>query len=167
MSQLLVKVKHLVEPTNNYDWISKNDLFVLVRYGLQSRRTNVYWDDNNPHWNETFLFDFNRENDEIIVELYDDNLWSSIKNIIKTSIPVEHDDVKEVVAGIVVLEMGDPYNAFYETIKNGDKIIKEQTQIVEAQKQQIETQEQQLEKQKEHIGILQNKQDEIIKILAV
>ena len=167
MSQLLIKINNLVKPVSNYDWISKNDLFVLIRYGSQWRRTNVKWDDNNPEWNEKFLFDLNNEFEEIDIELYDENVWSSVKNISKTTIPVEHGEIKQVVAGVIMLEMGDPFQELYKTIKNDHKIIREQTQIVDAQKTQIETQELMINGQKEQINLLTNRQNDIIKILSI
>lgn len=153
MSYLLIKVKHLVKSVDNYDWISKNDLFVIIRYGTECRRTNVKWDDNDPQWNETFLFNLNTEIEELQVELYDENVWSSIKNISKTSIKIKHKSVAPVTAGVILLEMGNPFYEFYETIKSGDKVIREQTQLID--------------EQKDRIDILEEKQNEIIKILSV
>ena len=49
------KVNHLNKSTKFRDWLSSNDLFVLVKYGNQVRRTTVKWNNNNPVWNEVFL----------------------------------------------------------------------------------------------------------------
>ena len=153
MSYLLIKVKHLVKSVDNYDWISKNDLFVIIRYGTECRRTNVKWDDNDSQWNETFLLNLNTEIEELQVELYDENVWSSIKNISKTIIEIKHKSVAPVTAGVILLEMGNPLYEFYETIKDGDKIIREQTQLIKDQKTRLDT--------------LEEKINEIIKILSV
>ena len=49
-----IKVQSMVK-LKSLDWFSKNDLFVLIKYGKQIRRTTVLWDNNDPKWNEEFI----------------------------------------------------------------------------------------------------------------
>ena len=74
MSQLLLKIGKLASPIKNYDWLNKNDLFVLIKYGDQVCRTTTKWNDNQPEWNESFIF--HEKNDNIEICLYDEDSWS-------------------------------------------------------------------------------------------
>lgn len=65
MTQIFVEIQNLVKPIKSYDWITKNDLYVVVKYGEQVAKTSTKWNDDNPRWNEKFLFD----KDETIQEI--------------------------------------------------------------------------------------------------
>ena len=51
---LYFKIKQLSKKVSNTDWFGKNDLFVVIKYGEQVRRTSTLWNNNEPIWNEAF-----------------------------------------------------------------------------------------------------------------
>ena len=53
---LYLKIKHLSKTQENMDIFSKNDMFVEIIYGNKIRRTMTLWNNNEPVWDETFLF---------------------------------------------------------------------------------------------------------------
>ena len=56
----------------NGDIFSKPDFFIKIIYGEQVRVTTTKWNNNNPQWNESFLFQL-QENitSQISLELYE------------------------------------------------------------------------------------------------
>ena len=82
---ILVTVNQLNSSIKNYDWLNKNDLFVIIKYGTQIRRTTTKWNDDHPEWNESFLFTKN-DDDTIEVSLYDEDSWSKDETIKSDSI---------------------------------------------------------------------------------
>jgi len=145
MDKLYIKIKQLTESVKQVDWLTKNDLFVLIIYGSQFRRTNIKWDDDEPVWNEIFLFDTVSDISYITIELYDENNWSPSKCLLKSKLLLEKGGIQSAVVGIVSIDIGDPN---YE------------------QQQEITILNNKLKEQQGTITILNNKLKDIIKIIT-
>ena len=64
---LYIKIKNLSPYLEKNQWNGKNDFRIVAKYGEQQRTTNIIWNNNNPTWNETLLFDFNKNENKIIL----------------------------------------------------------------------------------------------------
>jgi hypothetical protein len=76
---LFVKVNKLIERIPSR---AENDIYIVIKYNDDVRRTTAKINDNNPEWNETFLFDIT-ENNLITVEVWDYDVWGA-DNIINS-----------------------------------------------------------------------------------
>lgn len=99
------KVNHLNKSTKFRDWLSSNDLFVLVKYGTQIRRTTVKWNNNNPVWNEGFLFN---ESDEktIVLSIYDEDAYSKSDKVQEYAVNIKTGEIKKYKTKYLEIEMG-------------------------------------------------------------
>ena len=102
---LYLKILDLNNNINNGDWMSKNDLYVKIQYGNQSRRTMVLWNNNNPKWDESFVFDINKE-EEIIFEICDEDVYSKSEILKKYKMKVNLGKVKKIKTNFLNIEMG-------------------------------------------------------------
>ena len=104
---LLVKIISLNSKVKDQDWFSKNDLYIELVYGDQIHRTTVKWNNDNPKWNETFLFDY-VENQKMKFELYDQNVWSPGKKLVHLHrfVP-EMGEIKYTTQGIFNIQIGN------------------------------------------------------------
>ena len=102
---LYLKILDLNNNINNGDWMSKNDLYVKIQYGNQTRRTMVLWNNNNPKWNESFVFDINKE-EEIIFEICDEDVYSKSEILKKYKMKVNLGKVKKIKTDFLNIEMG-------------------------------------------------------------
>ena len=99
------KVNHLNKSTKFRDWLSSNDLFVLIKYSNQTRRTTVKWNNNNPTWNEGFLFD---ESDEktIVLAIYDEDAYSKSEKVQEYAVNIKNGEIKKYKTKYLEIEMG-------------------------------------------------------------
>ena len=102
---LYLKILDLNNNINNGDWMSKNDLYVKIQYGNQSRRTMVLWNNNNPKWDESFVFDINKE-EEIIFEICDEDVYSKSEILKKYKMKVNLGKVRKIKTDFLNIEMG-------------------------------------------------------------
>ena len=127
MYMLLVKIKNINKNANigNKDWFSKNDLYVKIILGDQTRRTRVWWDNNSPAWNETFLFE-ESVIDQIKFELYDADKWSPDEIVDTTEFFINRCEmnIKSVTVGFLNIEIGD---VFTEKKKELGLLLKKKT----------------------------------------
>ena len=101
-----IQIKKIIKPLTSLDWFSKNDLFVLIKYGNQIRRTSVLWDNNNPEWNEAFIFDVKPDIDKISLSIYDEDSWSKSEKIAEEEIDANLDIIKEINTNYLVITHG-------------------------------------------------------------
>jgi hypothetical protein len=99
------KVNHLNKSTKFRDWLSSNDLFVLIKYGNQTRRTTVKWNNNNPTWNEGFLFDESDEN-TIVLAIYDEDAYSKSDKVQEYAVNIKNGEIKKYKTKYLEIEMG-------------------------------------------------------------
>lgn len=109
---LYVKIKELVRDTEE-SWFTRNDLYVVIKYNKQHRRTSTLWNIHEPKWNEIFLFEYEGQGN-IQFEIYDDNNWRKEELMSSFSIPVEYNKINQISKNNLLIEMGN-YN--YETNK--------------------------------------------------
>ena len=102
---LYLKILDLNNNINNGDWMSKNDLYVKIHYGNESRRTMVLWNNNNPKWNESFVFDINKEK-EITFEICDEDVYSKSEILKKYKSKVNLGKIKKIKTDFLNIEMG-------------------------------------------------------------
>lgn len=123
---LFVKIISLDNATQKSDWFSKNDIYVKINYGEQSRRTTTKWDENNPQWNESFLFDKNEKINTLTLELYDSDKWSSDEVLEKYSYKINYKNTqtKKIKIGKLLIELGDLFASHNDKIKTLSKRCK-------------------------------------------
>lgn len=88
---LRIKINTVIKDIKPSDWFSKNDLFVIVKYNNLLYRTTTRWNNNKPEWNETFLFDYDENINEIEVKLCDDDKWSKDEILLTEKIYIKED----------------------------------------------------------------------------
>ena len=88
------KVNHLNKSTKFRDWLSSNDLFVLVKYGTQVRRTTVKWNNNNPAWNESFVFE-DCDEKTITLSIYDEDAYSKSDKVQEYAVNIKKGEIKK------------------------------------------------------------------------
>lgn len=86
----------MAKQLKSLDWFSKNDLFVVLKYGNQIRRTSVLWDNNDPQWDEAFIFDLKPNIDKLIIGIYDEDSWSKSEKIVEETINIHLDCLQEI-----------------------------------------------------------------------
>ena len=118
---LYFKIKQLSKKVSNTDWFGKNDLFVVIKYGEQVRRTTTLWNNNEPIWNEAFLFDI-CDSELITLTIYDEDSWSKSEELKSYKIPVKLQQIKKYETEFLTIEMG---NIHYEL---GSKVAKLENQ---------------------------------------
>lgn len=119
---LYFKIKQLNKKWSNTDWSGKNDLFVVIKYGEQIRRTSTLWNNNEPVWNEAFLFDV-CDSELITLTIYDEDSWSKSEELKSYKIPAKLQQIKKYETEFLTIEMG---NIHYEL---GTKVAKLENQL--------------------------------------
>ena len=130
---LYLKIKHLSKTQKNADIFSKNDMFIEIIYGNKIRRTMTLWNNNEPIWNEIFLFP--KTDDEVItLVVKDDDVWGKDEELLKMEIPIHYQKIKSIIQDGLSFDMG---NVFYKArvinYKNKKKIDDQNDEIVELQ----------------------------------
>ena len=129
------KVNHLNKSTKFRDWLSSNDLFVLLKYNKEVRRTTVKWNNNNPTWNEGFLFD---ESDEktIVLAIYDEDAYSKSEKVQEYAVNIKNGEIKKYKTKYLEIEMGTmvPQSNLLES----EKKIKEYEKLSNDMKNKVE-----------------------------
>lgn len=115
---LYLKIKKLSDSLDTKQWNGANDFRILIDYGTQKRNTTVLWDDNNPVWNESFLFNLDKKVDEIIVKLAEEDKYGKTKILMESNISVHDGKIKSNENELIKYEIG---NIFF---KNNIKIMK-------------------------------------------
>jgi len=83
---LVLKVDKIMKDVGRHDWFKKNDLFLVCKYGNQTRRTTTKWNNNDPTWDEVFLFE--SDHNELEVSLYDEDKFGKNELILNETISV-------------------------------------------------------------------------------
>ena len=128
---IYLKIKHLSKTQENADIFSKNDMFVEIVYGNKIRRTMTLWNNNEPVWDETFLFP-KGEDETMLLIVKDDDVWSKDEELLRIEIPIHYQKVKSIVKNGLAFDMG---NVFYKArvlnFKNKKKIEEQNEEIIE------------------------------------
>lgn len=101
---LYVNVINLMRDSTE-NWFSRNDLFVVITYKDQRRRTNTVWNIHEPCWNEHFLFEYEGPG-SITFEIYDDNNWRKEELMSKFTLPVGYGEICEIIKENLSIKMG-------------------------------------------------------------
>jgi Ca2+-dependent lipid-binding protein len=115
---LYLKIKKLSDSLDTKQWNGANDFRILIDYGTQKRNTTVLWDDNNPVWNESFLFNLDKKVDEMIVKLAEEDKYGKTKILMESNISVHDGKIKLNENELIKYEIG---NIFF---KNNIQIMK-------------------------------------------
>ena len=102
----------------NCDLFSKPDFFIKIIYGNQVRVTTTKWNNNNPEWNESFLFEINDNEiqSQISLELYEkDSIITKECLIEKNTFEIDNTKIKSYQKGIFNIKMG---NIYFELVEN-------------------------------------------------
>jgi hypothetical protein len=132
---LYVEIVKFVEKIDNHDWFSENDLYVVIKYSGEIRRTSTKINNDMPEWNEKFLFN-SKSRGDIIVEIWDDDKWSP-NNLIKSySYTLKNiTEIKDYKFGSLLITMGDIFysqNCRYNKLKEEHKCVSEKLDKVKA-----------------------------------
>ena len=91
------------------------------------------WNNNEPIWNEIFLFT-KTEFDVITLVVKDDDVWSKDEELLRIEIPLHYQKIKSVTQEGLSIDIG---NVFYKArvinYKNKRKIDEQNDEIVELQ----------------------------------
>jgi Ca2+-dependent lipid-binding protein len=143
------KVNHLNKSTKFRDWLSSNDLFVLLKYNKEVRRTTVKWNNNNPTWNESFIFN---ESDEktIVLSIYDEDAYSKSDKVQEYAVNIKNGEIKKYKTKYLEIEMGTmvPQSNLLES----EKKIKEYEKSLNDMKDKIEKMQQNGDNAKEFLN---------------
>lgn len=90
----ILKVGKLIKDVGSHDWLRKNDLFLVIELGDQKRRTSTIWNNNEPVWDEVFLFE--KEHPEIKFSLYDEDKFGKNELIMTSKRIIKKDKNDEV-----------------------------------------------------------------------
>lgn len=115
---LYLKIKKLSDFLDTKQWNGANDFRILIEYGTQKRNTTILWDNYNPVWNESFLFDLNKNEDKIIIKLAEEDKYGKTKILMETTIIAHDGKIKSNENELVKYEIG---NIFF---KNNIQIMK-------------------------------------------
>jgi hypothetical protein len=70
---IAIKIEKFIEYIECY---CDNDIYIVVKYHNQIRRTTTQMNNNEPIWNETFLFE-KTQKCELIIEVWDYDKWGA------------------------------------------------------------------------------------------
>jgi len=119
---LYIKIKNLTKSIDDCEWFSKNDLFIKLQYGNQHRRTEIKWNDNNPIWNEIFIFEYIQneyiQNEYIQIQICDENSWSPNAILVETMLPIKNKEIMAYTNKYIEYDMGDPIYHYNTKIQN-------------------------------------------------
>ena len=115
---LYIKIKNLSPYLEKNQWNGKNDFRIVVKYGEQQRTTNIIWNNNNPTWNETFLFDFNKNENKIIIQLIDEDVYGKPEILIESENDIYYKKIKSFDNNIIEYDMGNIFFKKDIQIKN-------------------------------------------------
>jgi hypothetical protein len=115
---LYIKIKNLSPHLEKNQWNGKNDFRILAKYGEQQRTTNIIWNNNNPTWNETFLFDFNKNENKIIIQLIDEDVYGKPEILIESQDDIYYKKIKSFDDNIIEYDMGNIFFKKDIQIKN-------------------------------------------------
>lgn len=88
-------------------WSPRDDLFIVLTYKEQIRRTTIKWNNKTPIWNEAFIF--NDEGPDVIkLRLYDSNLFDKDIVLYEESVPIFLGKIQEFNVGKFKFDMGNP-----------------------------------------------------------
>jgi len=106
---LLLKIKKLSQHLDKNWNCKKNDYSILISYGEQSRRTTVIWNNDNPTWNETFLFNYDKNISKFIIKLIDEDVYGKSEVLKEKEIEVYNKSIKTFENDFIEYEMGNIY----------------------------------------------------------
>lgn len=115
---LYIKIKKLSPHLEKNQWNGKNDFRIVAKYGEQQRTTNIIWNNNNPTWNETFLFDFNKNENKIIIQLIDEDVYGKPEILIESQNDIYYKKIKSFDNNIIEYDMGNIFFKKDIQIKN-------------------------------------------------
>lgn len=115
---LYIKIKNLSPYLEKNQWNGKNDFRIVAKYGEQQRTTNIIWNNNNPTWNETFLFDFNKNENKIIIQLIDEDVYGKPEILIESENDIYYKKIKSFDNNIIEYDMGNIFFKKNIQIKN-------------------------------------------------
>ena len=134
---LYLKIKDLNKKLEEGRFFTQNDLFVKIKYGKQERVTTTLWDNNNPNWNEAFIFDLEDEKEELILELYDKDTYSRDELLYTTKFkPDLNSDIKHVSISIFNVMYGNIMKNTYK-LKGENKIVKKKNAILKKENENL------------------------------
>lgn len=123
---LYIKILKLNKPGAHKDTFSKNDMFIELTYGSQSRRTTIQWDQSQPEWDESFVFPIKTNQDTVNLQLFDADNWSECEMIGQEEVIVNLERIQKIKTTLFVIEMG---NIFYELEEHITKIENKSEEI--------------------------------------
>lgn len=123
MYMFYVDVINIHKPMQKKDWFSDNDLFVVLHYGSEKRRTNVIYDKKTPVFNEAFVFNV-CDDDEMIIEVYEQGQMG-VNRLASYPVKVHYDKVKYFETKCISLRQGLIFSEYHTAIECQREKLKE------------------------------------------
>jgi Ca2+-dependent lipid-binding protein len=104
---LFVSINRFFEKIN---WRGENDIYIIIKINDEVRRTTQKMNDNEPVWNERFLFDMFEDNGTgvLILEIWDYDKWGANNMIESHSVFIDNVGKHETYSiGPVSITIGD------------------------------------------------------------
>ena len=177
---IYIKIKKLLQPLNkNNDFLTKNDLYVEIEFNGTTKRTRTINNNNNPEWNEDFLFNYNKniydklKKQIVKISVWDEDAFSRTKifddsiTFFETAIDKFRTQHLEIDYGLLYYEKDKEIKYKDKTIENRDNSINHKNTIINQLNIKIKSMNKELIKYKNYYNENNDKisqEQEIIKI---
>tara|TARA_B100001057_G_C22824436_1_gene940799 strand:+ start:1365 stop:1883 length:519 start_codon:yes stop_codon:yes gene_type:complete len=166
-----ISILKLITNIKNCDWLSKNDLYVEIELGEEKRRTMVKWNDNEPVWNESFLFNIDvKKHLSFYLTIKDEDKYSKSEKIITEKVKINigpilstDTDFLSISHGIINYEANKKYKKLQQDNKT---IVKYNNKLVDdfnTSQNELDKITKEKERLKEHLFTMKKS---IVKVLS-
>ena len=162
---LLIRINSLLVDIEQHEFYSKKALYVKIIYGAQIRVTTTKYNDAAPVWNESFIFDIDRELDHFIVQLIETGTLMEPKIFKRYTIGVMYKGVQKYDVDILNFSMGNIYNKLNAKLKKISYDFKHSKDLLDDRDARISMLSKNLSKYKAILGIKNKKLNSIYKII--
>ena len=114
-----ITVKDLITDIKECDWLTKNDLFVEIKFGDENRRTTVKWNNNKPDWNESFIFNIDLNiNTSFFLTINDEDQYSKDEKITSEKIKINTSKIQEFKTDYLSISHGITNFNLYDILES-------------------------------------------------
>ena len=114
-----ITVKNLITDIKECDWLTKNDLFVEIKFGDENRRTTVKWNNNKPDWNESFIFNIDLNiNTSFFLTINDADQYSKDEKITSEKIKINTSKIQEFKTDYLSISHGITNFNLYDILES-------------------------------------------------
>ena len=122
-----ISILKLITNIKNCDWLTKNDLYVEIELGEEKRRTMVKWNNNEPVWNESFLFNIDvKKHLSFYLTIKDEDKYSKSEKIITEQVKINNGSILTIDTDFLSISHGIMHyeeNKKYKILEQDNKTI--------------------------------------------